>query len=51
MINIANPLKQKQWDNTRQVLSRCLHKKWGCGIDAGGSWLEVRMKNPHVIHK
>jgi len=35
MINIAAPLKQKQWDNTRRVLSGCLHKNGAAALMLG----------------
>ncbi|WP_426136983.1 hypothetical protein [Phyllobacterium sp. SL163] len=40
MINIANPLKQKQWDNIRQVLSRCLRKNGAAALMPGALGLK-----------
>lgn len=40
MINIANPLKQKQWDNTGQVLSGCLHKNGAAALIPGALGLK-----------
>lgn len=40
MINIANPLKQKQWVGTRKVLSGCLHKNGAAALMPGALGLK-----------
>jgi hypothetical protein len=40
MINVTAPLKQKQWDNTGQVLSGRLHKNGAAALIPGALGLK-----------